>query len=176
MSQIRCLTVRGEIGIISTDSNITDNIIRKVINYSRKSVGPRIKYWGTPALNGYSCYDFPSSTTWSHLLLREGEIRPNIWPGIPEDLILWRRPAWQTMLKVLDISSATAHVAPDLLLKALAILLDATVRKSAVDWEDLKPYWKSWKRPHFWFHSDHWWDLPTILKTRLFQTHIEKFS
>ena len=34
-------------------------------------------------------------------------------------------------------------------LKALAILSDTTVRRSAVDWEDLKPSWKSEKRWHF---------------------------
>ena len=55
---------------------------------------------------------------------------------------MWRRPACQTLSKALDISSATARVAPDLL-KALAILSDTTVRRSAVDQEDLKPYWKS---------------------------------
>ena len=54
----------------------------------------------------------------------------------------------QTLSKCLDISSATARVAPDLL-KALAILSDTTVRRSAVDRKDLKPYWKSEKRPHF---------------------------
>ena len=50
------------------------------------------------------------------------------------------------------ISSATARVAPKLL-KILAILSDTTVRRSPVDWEDLKPYWKSEKRPHF----SRWW-------------------
>ena len=45
----------------------------------------------------------------------------------------------------MDISSATARVAPDLL-KALAILSDTTVRRSAVDREDLKRYWKSEKK------------------------------
>ena len=40
------------------------------------------------------------------------------------------------------ISCATARVAPDLL-KALAILSDTIVRRSAVDREDLKPYWKA---------------------------------
>ena len=44
--------------------------------------------------------------------------------------------------------SATAQVTPDLL-KALAILSDTTVRRSVVDREDLTPYWKSEKRPHF---------------------------
>ena len=46
------------------------------------------------------------------------------------------------------MSSATARVAPDLL-KALAILPDTTVRRPVVDREDLKPYWKSEKRPYF---------------------------
>ena len=55
---------------------------------------------------------------------------------------MWRRPPCQTLSKTLDISSATAWVAPDLL-KALAILSDTTVGRSAVDQEDLKPFWKS---------------------------------
>ena len=42
--------------------------------YSRKSVGPKIKPRGTPALTGYSCKDFPSRTTSSCLLLRKEEI------------------------------------------------------------------------------------------------------
>ena len=57
---------------------------------------------------------------------------------------MWRRSACQTLSKALDMSSATAQVAPDLL-KALPILSDTTVRRSAVDWEDIKPYWKSEK-------------------------------
>ena len=61
---------------------------------------------------------------------------------------MWRRPAWQTLLKALDISSATARVVPGLL-KALAILSDVTVKRSAVDRENLKPYWKSGKSTHF---------------------------
>ena len=44
----------------------------------------------------------------------------------------------------MDISIATAQVAPDLL-KPLAIVSDTIVRRSAVDREDLKPYWKSEK-------------------------------
>ena len=47
-------------------------------------------------------------------------------------------------VKVYNISRATAPVVPDLL-KSLAILSDTTVRRSAVDQEDLKPYWKSEK-------------------------------
>ena len=44
----------------------------------------------------------------------------------------------------MDISSATAQVAPDLL-KTPGILSGTAVRKSAVDREDLTPYWKSEK-------------------------------
>ena len=46
--------------------------------YSRKIVGPRMEFWGTPALTEYSHEDFPSRTTQSRLLLRNEEIRPNI--------------------------------------------------------------------------------------------------
>ena len=48
----------------------------------------------------------------------------------------------------MDISSVTTGVAPDLL-ESLAILSETTVRKSAVNWEDLKSYWKSENKPHF---------------------------
>ena len=57
---------------------------------------------------------------------------------------MWRRPACQTLLKALDMSSTTAGVAPELL-KAQGILSDTTVRRSAVDQEELKPYWISEK-------------------------------
>ena len=50
--------------------------------------------------------------------------------------------------KALDISSATTRVVPHLL-KALAIISDKTVRRNAVDREDLKLYWNSEKRSHF---------------------------
>ena len=51
--------------------------------YIRKSVGTRMKPWGTPALTGYSCEDVPSKTTQSCLLPRKEEISPNILPEIP---------------------------------------------------------------------------------------------
>ena len=105
--------------------------------YSSKSAGPGIEPWGTPALTWYFCEDFPFRTTQSRLLLWKEEISSKIWPEIPLDLSSSRRPACQTLSKVLNISSATARVAPDLL-KTLAILSDTTVRRSAVDQEDLK--------------------------------------
>ena len=63
-------------------------------------------------------------------------------------LRLWRRSACQNHSKALNISSATVWIASDLL-KALAFLSDTTLKRSAVDREDLKPYWKSEKRAHF---------------------------
>ena len=50
--------------------------------YSRKSVGPRMEPWGSPALTGSSCKDFPSRTIRSRPLLRQDELCPNIWPEI----------------------------------------------------------------------------------------------
>ena len=70
-------------------------------------------------------------------------------PEFLADFSLWRRPAYQTLSKTLDISSTVALVAPDLL-KALTILSDTTARRSPVDQEALKPYWKSQKKPNFW--------------------------
>ena len=104
--------------------------------------------WGTPTFTRYSCEEFQSRTSWSCLLLRKEEIRQNIWPEIPKQLSLWRRPPCQSLSKAFNISTTTAQLAPDLL-KALAILSDTTVRRSAVDWEDLKPHWKSEKKTTF---------------------------
>ena len=75
----RCLITLGvESSIISIDSNVTDNIIRKVKIYSRKSAGPKMEPWVTVVLTGYSCEDFPPRTTWSCLILRKDRIRQNI--------------------------------------------------------------------------------------------------
>ena len=79
LPQIRCLiTLRVESSTISIDSNITYNIIRKVINVQQE------KYW---TKNGAlrNCEDFPSRTTQSCLLLREDKIRPNIKLKFEED-------------------------------------------------------------------------------------------
>ena len=50
---------------------------------------------------------------------------------------LWRGLACQNLLKV-------NQVAPDLL-KTLAIPPDKTARRSAIDWEDLRLYWREKK-------------------------------
>ena len=56
--------------------------------YSKKSVGPTMKPWGTPALTEYSCEAYSSTATQSRLLLRKDKIRPNFWSEIPFDLHL----------------------------------------------------------------------------------------
>ena len=116
--------------------------------HSRKSAGPRLEHWRTPPLTGYTCENFLFRITRSRLLLRKDEIRPNIWPEVPQDFSLWRRLAWQTLSKSFNIATATARVAPDLL-NTLATLSDTTVRRSTIDREDLEPYWKSEKMLHF---------------------------
>ena len=91
---------------------------------------------GTPTLTRYSCENFPTKTAQSRLLLKKDKIRPNTGPEIPWDLILWRRTAYHT------------RVVPDIS-KTLVILSDTIVRRSAVDWEDLKPYFKLEKKSTF---------------------------
>ena len=51
-------------------------------------------------------------------------------------------------VKSLGLSSATVRIALDLL-KTLAILSVTTVRRSAVDKEDLIPHWKLGKKATF---------------------------
>ena len=62
--------------------------------------------------------------------------------------ILQEMNSKQYPVKSLDISSTIILVVSDLL-KAQAILSDTTVRRSAIDQEDLKPHQKSEKRSHF---------------------------
>ena len=50
--------------------------------------------------------------------------------------------------KAVDILSAALGVAPNML-KVLLIVSYTTVRRSTVDREDLEPYWKAEKKPHF---------------------------
>ena len=72
--------------------------------YSRKSVGPKIDPWGTPALTGYSCEDYPSRITWICLLLEKEKIRPNNWPAFHGTYVCEEHEHGQTLLKALDIS------------------------------------------------------------------------
>ena len=55
---------------------------------------------------------------------------------------------WEISAKVLDISSAIGWAAPNLW-KSLPVLLDTSVKRSAVEWKDLKPYYNFGKGTHF---------------------------
>ena len=68
----------------------------------------------TTSLPGYSCEAFPSRTNQSHLLLTKKEIRLNIWPEIPYNLSLWRKPAKQTV-ESLEYSKRYSLNSPKLL-------------------------------------------------------------
>ena len=132
---------------------------------SRKNVGLIMDPWVSQALIGYSCEGFLYRTTQSHLLMRK-EVRPNIWSEIPWCKFV-KKISMLSSLKAWDISRATARVALNLL-KVLTILLDISVRRSAVDQEDLNPYWKSEKRPHF----SRW--SPILLSTTFSNTLLTK--
>ena len=111
--------------------------------YSGKSLEPRMEPWRTPASTRYSPGDVPSKTTRSCQSL-ESEKRQNKAKYLNCNsmrFLFVKKTSIPDPSKVLDISSATAWVAPDLL-KTLAILSDAIARRSAVDRDDLKPYWK----------------------------------
>ena len=43
----------------------------RLLMYRKKSAGPIMESWGTPAITGYSCKDFPSRTPRIHLLMRK---------------------------------------------------------------------------------------------------------
>ena len=103
---------------------------------------------GTPSLTGYSCEDFASRTTRSRLLLRKEEISQISDQKFHKVYFCEEDQHAKLYRKALDVSRATARVAPDLL-KALTILSVTTLRRPAVDREDVKPYWKSEKRSHF---------------------------
>ena len=78
-----------------------------------------------------------SRTTESRLLLRKGKIRPNV------------------SSEILSMYSSSP--------RPITNVSDTTVRRSTVDQEDLKSYWKSEKRQHFFGWST------TILFTSFFK-------
>ena len=59
--------------------------------------------------------------------------------------------------KALNIGGATARVERLsevlVILSDVSVLSDITVRRSAVEWEDLIPLWKKGKKPYFWTWS-----------------------
>ena len=71
-----------------------------------------MKPLGTPPLIGYSCQHFSSRTTRRCRLPTNELLRPITQAEIPQDLILWRKAACQTLS---NLSSATVQIGPRLL-------------------------------------------------------------
>ena len=108
--------------------------------YSRKSVGPTKDPWRTPTFTDIlakTSHPEPSKAAcyWEKKQVQISDKKFH-W------LTLVKKTSIPNSVKSLEISSATAR-------EALAILSEKCVRRSAVDREDLKPYWKSDKRPYF---------------------------
>ena len=103
---------------------------------------------GTAALTRYSYEDFLFRTICGHFFTekRSNKVKHRTWNSIRFKFV--KKISSPNSVKAFDISSTTARVARDLL-KSLAILLDTTIRRSAVDWEDLKLYWKLQKKGLF---------------------------
>ena len=151
--------------------------------YSRKSAEPRMDHWGTSALTGYFYKVFPSRTTQKLPITynKRNKAKYLTWNFI--DLSLWRRPACQTLWKALDILNVTVWVTPDLL-KALAILSDTIVRRLLTSFSKTNHRKKTNRAvvvssgpfPNILKYKDHWWNCPSIWKTRLIQTHIKEFN
>ena len=83
--------------------------------YSREIVQPRVEPRETPLLTEYSYKDFPSRTTWSHLLLRKDEIRPNIRTEIPQDVTLSRKTSMTNLVKNLKYIKCYSLSSPRLI-------------------------------------------------------------
>ena len=98
--------------IIFIDSSVTDNIIKKVINVKWEGRRAKNEALRNSSINWIFCEDFPSKTTRNHLLLRQEQLRPNIWLEIPHDLSLWRRPACQTYPKSLGYIKCYSSSSP----------------------------------------------------------------
>ena len=162
--------------------------------------------WGTPTLTGYSCEDFPCRTTKSCLLLRKEEIRPNIWPKIPEDLCLWWRPICFTHIKCYKSSSPRPSKSPSNSIRYnYQKICSSSKRTKTILWirknatffqvitnpviytfsKDFTNHRKMTNKAAVFCHTffpnilkyrNHLLDLPTLWKTTFLQKNIEEFS
>ena len=110
--------------------------------YSRKSVGQRMEPWGTPALTGYSCEDFPSRTSRSRLLLRKrNKAKYLTWNYT--SLRFAKKASMTNPFKSLGYIKCYSSSSPRPV-KSPSNSIRYNCHK--ISWEDLKPYWKSRKK------------------------------
>ena len=103
---------------------------------------------GIPVSTGYSRKDLASRAIQKHLLLRKVEIRPNDWPEIPQDSSLsLKKNSMPNPIKSLEYFSCYS-LGSFIPIKSPGNSARCNWGSSAY-WEDLKPYWKSEKRLHF---------------------------
>ena len=79
----------------------------------------------------------PFRITLSCLLLQNGIIRTQIWPKTLQDLRCWKKLAFQSMSKALDVLSVTGQEASNLL-KVLSIVANTPDKRSAFKWKKLE--------------------------------------
>ena len=113
--------------------------------YSTKSIGPRMEPWGTPEVTGYSCEDFPSRTTQLSITEKRNKTEYLTWNSIK--LMFVKKINMPNPVKSLGYIKCYSSSSPRSLKRPRNS--DVTVRRSAVDREDLKPHGKSEKRPHY---------------------------
>ena len=158
--------------------------------------------WETPALTGYFYEEFPSKTTRRCLLLRKKRNKAKYltWYSIRPKFV--KKTSIPNFVESLGYIQCYSSSCPRPV-KSSSDSIRHNFRRSAVDGEDVKSYWKSENLiiykffkgftnhrkktnrtvvfssrpfPNILKYRDHQWDLSTIWKTRLFQTHIEEFS
>ena len=94
--------------------------------YGKKTAGPRIEPWEILALTGYSCEEYLTCNS-----IRLKFVKKTGMPNPVKSLGYIKRYSLSSHRSIKSLS---------------AIPSDATVKRSAVNGEDLKPHWTSEKK------------------------------
>ena len=114
---------------------------------SGKSVGPKMEPQGTPALTGYSYEDFPCRSTPKLSISEKRQIKAKYLTWNSKRLN-FKKTSMSNCIKSCGYIQCYSSGNPRPV-QNHSNSIDTTVRKSAVDWEDLKPYGKLENRLHF---------------------------
>ena len=118
------------------------------LRYSRKSLGIRMEPWGTPELTRYSWKDFPSGTTTKLAITEKRWGKAKHKTRNSRRFLFLKKTSMPHPVESLGYINIHSSSSPRFI-NILAVLWDTTVRRSAVNWEDLKPFWKLEKWLHF---------------------------
>ena len=117
--------------------------------YSRKGVGPRMDPWETgSSINWIFLWRLPIQTHSKTSITdkRRNKVKYLTWNSIRFKFV--RKTSIPNHVESLGYIKCYSSSSPRPV-KAQTITSDTTFKRSAVDLEDLKPYWKLEKRPHF---------------------------